>query len=1118
MDTYKSIQKKLAQFSKKYYTNQLLKGAIFFFSLGFIYLFCILFIEHFLWLQPTARTGLFVLFILVELFLLVRFIAIPFSKLIGLRNGISLEQASKIIGNHFPEVQDKLLNVLQLKQYNEQSDLLIASIQQKANELQPIPFVKAINFKENIHYLKYALIPICIWGIILFMGIHKEITNSFQRVVDYKTAYSPPAPFAFSVENKSLYVVQGKPITIKLKTTGKVTPETVKIFFKNQQYYLQNNGNSTFQYTFLEVNKSIPFYVEANGIRSQNYTVQVIPAPTIQDVSMQLQYPAYIGKKNEWIKSTGNVTAPQGTQITWNVKTNQTKTVDFISAEKRTSFKEKASNNFVFSKRIIRPINYQIKSSNNNLRDYESLPFSINIIKDEFPSITIQSTMDSISYGKAQFAGQISDDYGIRSLQIVYYNDENPTLQKIVNLPVNKENIQTFYYEFPDNLELETGINYNFFFQVFDNDAVNGSKKETSKTFRYRKKTTQEIDQQLLQEQKETIQNLETTLQKQEKEKKALQKMQFDLQNKKKMQWNDKKKVQDFVKRQEQYQKMMQRQTEKLQENFEDKKEKEPSLQEKKEALKNRIAELKKLDKQEKLLKEIQKMAEKLNKEDLLKKAKELAQQNKQQERSLKRILELTKRFYVEQKTMQIAEKLENLAKKQEDLQQKNDSVLAPQKEIKKAFSEIEKELEELAKENEKLKEPMELPDTEDEKEEINTELNETEKSLEEKNTSKAKQQQKKAGKKMRGMSAKMKSAMAAMQGQSIEENMDDLRKILENLVTFSFQQENLMNGFESIAVGHPDFGKKLKKQNEIKTYFEHIDDSLYVLSMRVPSLSTKIKENLSSAHYNLEQSLENFSENRFSNGVSNQRYVMTAANSLADYLSNILNNMKNSMSMNPGQGKKSDFNLPDLIQKQKGLGEKMEKGMQKESGKEKGEKGEKKSGDQGGKEGEGKEQGKSGKGNKEGNSGEKKRNGENEDLNGELYQIYKEQSQLRQALQEAIKGSEKAGKGNAAAKKVLKTMEELEQEILEKGFNGGTLRKMQLLNYELLKLDKAALQQGKEKQRKATTNTENYEKRKGKALQFKKQFYNRTEILNRQSLPLQENYKKKVQEYFKKN
>ena len=68
-----------------------------------------------------------------------------------------------------------------------------------------------------------------------------------------------------------------------------------------------------------------------------------------------------------------------------------------------------------------------------------------------------------------------------------------------------------------------------------------------------------------------------------------------------------------------------------------------------------------------------------------------------------------------------------------------------------------------------------------------------------------------------------------------MEENMDDLRKILENLVTFSFKQENLMNKFTETSTAHPDFGSDLKKQNEIRTYFEHIDDSLYVLSMRLP-------------------------------------------------------------------------------------------------------------------------------------------------------------------------------------------------------------------------------------------------------------------------------------------
>ncbi len=132
------------------------------------------------------------------------------------------------------------------------------------------------------------------------------------------------------------------------------------------------------------------------------------------------------------------------------------------------------------------------------------------------------------------------------------------------------------------------------------------------------------------------------------------------------------------------------------------------------------------------------------------------------------------------------------------------------------------------------------------------------------------------------------------------------------------------------------------------------------------------------------------------------------------------------------------------------------------------------------------------------------------------MYEIFKQQSQLRQELENAIKEGEngKPG-GNGAAKKALKTMEQLENEILEKGFNAVTLQKMQNLNYELLKLDKAALEQGKDKKRKSTANQKEYQKNKIKELQFKKQFYNQTEILNRQSLPLQQNYKKKVREYF---
>jgi len=418
MDNFTQIEQKLQQFSRKYYTNEFIKGSLLFITFGLLYLLFTLFIESFLWLKPTARTILFWFFIGIEIFLLIRFIGFPLFKLFGLQKGISFEDASKIIGNHFPEVKDKLLNILQLKQSENNSDLLLASIAQKADDLKLIPFTKAVNFKKNIKYLKYVTIPILIWLITLLTGTNSKLNESFQRVVNHSTAYLPPAPFTLKLTSNNLQVIQGKPLTIYVEAKGEVIPEEAKIVYENQQYFLENNGSGFFSYTFSEVTKPIDFFIEANTIRSLEHTIKIIETPTIQNVSMKLLYPNYLGKQNENIPNTGNVTIPQGTTIQWEVKTSKTDTVNFISNHKRTSFKQKEVNNFSFSKRIIKDINYKIASSNTKLKDYEQLQYSITTIKDEHPNITIKSNIDSISRGPAYFAGQISERLWIEKITI----------------------------------------------------------------------------------------------------------------------------------------------------------------------------------------------------------------------------------------------------------------------------------------------------------------------------------------------------------------------------------------------------------------------------------------------------------------------------------------------------------------------------------------------------------------------------------------------------------------------------------------------------------------------------------------------------------------------------
>jgi hypothetical protein len=1119
MNGIKTITDKLHQFTRKYYVNELIRGGFLFFSIGFFYLLCTLFLEHFLWLKPMARTFLFFAFVLVEVFLFWRFIIVPVFKLIGLQKGITPEACSNIIGKFFPEVKDKLLNTLQLKEQGDHSDLLLASINQKSEELLLIPFVKAVSFSKNLKYLKYAVLPIIVFLITLLSGNNDLLKKSLDRVVHHRTAYTPPAPFYFRLTNKNPQVIQGKDITIQIETIGSVLPAEVKIKFKKQEYFLQNKGSGNFSFTFSGVQESFQFFLEANKVQSTIHQLTIIKTPTINNIVLKLEYPSYVGKKNETIPNSGNLIVPEGTKIRWNVLGNQTQEVAFIENTERLLFTKFSENKFEFSKQIKNSFTYEIASSNENLKDYERLPFSINVVKDNFPKIIMQPNNKDTSKSPRQFIGQVSDDYGLSKLQMVYYEAHNPQIQKVCAIGISKANIQTFFYLFPDSLSVNKGTNYELFFEVYDNDMVNGSKKAKSAVFKYRQRTNEEVSRALLDAQRNTITNMDRAILKQQEQQRGIEKLQEGLQKNKKFSWRDKKKVDAILKRQIKYKERMRLQTEKLRDNLKENKEEDKTLQEKKEELQKRIEELQKNSKQQKLLDEIAKVAEKLNKEELGKKIKQLAEQNKQQERSLKRTLELVKRFYIEQKTMQIVNKLNDLAKKQGLLEKKDADNLEDQKEIKEGFEKIKKELNELTKDNKGLKDPMELPDVEEEKKDIDQELNKAEEGLKSKDRSSAKKNQKKSAAKMKKMSAKMQKSMLEMESESIEENMDDMRKILENLMTFSFKQEVLMNKFEAITIAHPDFGKDLKKQNNIRTYFEHIDDSLYVLSMRLPKISSKIQNDLSTAHYNLEQSLENFSEGMFDNGISNQRYVMTSANNLSDYLSTMLNNLKNA-SMKMGSGKKGKgFSLSDIIKKQGELSEKMKKGGERAKGlgRKPGnnaidKKGRGKKGEKPGNKGEG------GKNNTESNgegSGEKGV-GQNDNLDGELFEIYKQQSQLRQQLQIAIKESEKGDKKNSGqTKRVLKSMEQLENEILENGFSAPTIQKMQQLNYDLLKLDKAALEQGKENIRKATVSRSATNKNNKKLLDFKKQFYNQIEILNRQSLPLHQNYKLKVRDYF---
>ena len=167
MNTYEILIDKLDTFIRKFYLNKMIRGVIYFVSALFITYLLLNTLEYFLYLSATWKTGLLLLNLAFLMYLFVFNFLIPLLGIYKLGKIISYQQAAEIIGKHFPKINDKIINTLQLQELAklepEKRALIFASIDQRIVELKPVPFVKAIDINKNKKYLKYAKIPISIF-------------------------------------------------------------------------------------------------------------------------------------------------------------------------------------------------------------------------------------------------------------------------------------------------------------------------------------------------------------------------------------------------------------------------------------------------------------------------------------------------------------------------------------------------------------------------------------------------------------------------------------------------------------------------------------------------------------------------------------------------------------------------------------------------------------------------------------------------------------------------------------------------------------------------------------------------------------------------------------------
>ena len=483
-ESNQKLKVQLRAFKTKYYRNQILKGAIFFLALALVSFLLINSLEFSARMNSNGRSLLFFGYLVLVGSGFYHFVGRYILLLKNNNRQISNEEAAIQIGKFFPKISDKLLNVLQLDKLSaSQNELLIASILQKSQEIQEIPFTKAIDYRQNKRFAKYALIPAALI-ILLFLFIPQFITESTTRIVNYNTDYIPEAPFTFNLENERLQGFKGESFTVKVVTEGRSTPESLYLWSNNRKLKASKTGPNNFEYTFNRLQTDTEFILEAENLKSDIYEVNIIERPSIELFNIELNYPIYLNRPKETLQNSGNMLIPEGTDVEWMFSTHKTQrlTMDF----RTLGIKEELSPNqqsFTYNDKFKKSTPYAITLENEYSTNKDSLLFNIEVIKDQYPQITFEQYQDTVLFQSIVLAGNISDDYGFSKLSL-HYQYEGEEDFKTMDLQYDRNlNSQSYYKVYNlDSSKIKAGSEISYYIQVSDNDGVNGNKSSKTGT------------------------------------------------------------------------------------------------------------------------------------------------------------------------------------------------------------------------------------------------------------------------------------------------------------------------------------------------------------------------------------------------------------------------------------------------------------------------------------------------------------------------------------------------------------------------------------------------------------------------------------------------------------
>lgn len=417
-------------------------------------------------------------------------------------SNISGLYAAKTIEGAEPGFKNGLINYLSLrKNRDDVPKAYLAAIEAKAVSQLTKVDVEAVVNQRRVSQTFYALAGIVAVMCVYFAFNPKSISDSVRRTL-FLADIAPPTDTRLVIKKPEgdpalKKVVAGSHVPFEVEWSG-TRPESIVLhysidggdFFAEQAFAAGKNFYDPWQTTLRNVQRSIDYYLTGGDARTNTFRVEVIPAPMVTAVAIDLDFPDYTGVPDRQGVEGGGVDAIEGTYVTVHAETSEPAISGTLNLNKLGAFamnpspddSKKLVGKFKVTADGTYTIGFRTPTGQVNP---EPVVYDVRARKDAPPSAKFTKPGASVkvpSNGKVPLAMEATDDFGVKEA-LLHVNEGTRILVSdnlLQKKPPVKKLIEAYTLDLA-KLKVAPGAKLEYWLTVRDTKDPLPNKFETAK-------------------------------------------------------------------------------------------------------------------------------------------------------------------------------------------------------------------------------------------------------------------------------------------------------------------------------------------------------------------------------------------------------------------------------------------------------------------------------------------------------------------------------------------------------------------------------------------------------------------------------------------------------------